>query len=153
MSKMTAEEYRRHVSKTVSEDDVHKAVIEWARSQSHRAYDFLMHVPNGGHRKAWVGKKMKEMGTRRGVPDLYLPYPTRGWDQDTPYGGLWLELKSPSGRVRREQAWWLRHLTNLGYATAVAFSFDEATRLLHVYVNAQWEQPDLDDLPEPKEPV
>jgi len=69
---MTAEKYRQQ---TDSEADIHKAVVEWADRQAgaNPELSLLFHPPNGGSRHGAEAKKLKEMGTRQGVPDLLLP--------------------------------------------------------------------------------
>jgi hypothetical protein len=125
---MTAAEYR---AETETEEDIHRAVVEWAdrQAQTHPALELLFHVPNGGSRHVAEAVKLKAMGTRQGVPDLLLPVP-RG-DKI----GLALELKSASGRLRPKQAWWLRELRASGWAVAVAYTFSEAQKVLTGYVD------------------
>jgi len=88
----------------------------------------LFHVPNGGSRHGAEAKKLQEMGVRQGVPDLLLPVP------EGDACGLALELKSPSGRLRGTQAWWLQRLQEQGWAVAVAWSFSEARHVLREYL-------------------
>jgi len=125
---MTAAEYR---AETETEEDIHKAVVEWADRQAatEPALELLFHVPNGGSRHVAEAVKLKAMGTRQGVPDLLLPVP-RGNKI-----GLALELKSASGRLRPKQAWWLRELRASGWAVAVAYTFSEAQKVLTGYVD------------------
>jgi hypothetical protein len=68
---MTAAEYR---AETETEEDIHRAVVEWAdrQAQAHPALKMLFHVPNGGSRHVAEAVKLKAMGTRQGVPDLLL---------------------------------------------------------------------------------
>ncbi len=43
-------------------------------------------IPNGGHRHAAVAAKMKKEGVRRGVWDVFVPFPMHG------FHGMFLEL-------------------------------------------------------------
>jgi hypothetical protein len=144
---MTAAEYR---SETQSEEDIHKAVVEWADRQAaaEPALEMLFHVPNGGSRHIAEATKLKAMGTRQGVPDLLLPVPRLGGHDKAceriEYNGLALELKSPSGRLRPEQLWWLKRLKGQGWAVAVAWSFAEAHHLLQRYLDGAMPEQDLD---------
>jgi hypothetical protein len=124
---MTAAEYR---SETQSEEDIHKAVVEWADRQAaaEPALELLFHVPNGGSRHIAEASNLKDMGTRQGVPDLLLPVPRAG------KSGLALELKSPSGRLRPTQAWWLDQLQGQAWAVAVAWTFSEARHVIQQYL-------------------
>lgn len=55
---MTAAEYR---SETLSEEAIHKAVVEWADRQAaaEPALEMLFHTPNGGSRHGAEAKKLK----------------------------------------------------------------------------------------------
>jgi len=127
---MTAEEYREQAQ---SEADIHKAVVEWADRQAaaEPALEMLFHVPNGGSRHIAEATKLKAMGTRQGVPDLLLPVPRAD------KSGLALELKNPKGRLRPEQAWWLKRLKDQGWAVAVIWAFSEARHHLGSYLDGE----------------
>jgi len=137
---MTAAEYREQAQ---SEADIHKAVVEWADRQAgaEPALELLFHVPNGGSRHIAEATKLKAMGTRQGVPDLLLPVPRLGGHdaacERIEYNGLALELKSPSGRLRPAQAWWLKRLEEQGWAIAVAWRFSEARYILRSYLDGE----------------
>jgi hypothetical protein len=139
---MTAEEYRdRHMS----EEAIHKVVVEWADRQAatEPALELLFHCPNGGSRHGAEAQKLKEMGTRQGVPDLLLPAAiARG--PESAWKGLALELKSPSGRLRDTQKWWIRRLREQGWAVAVAYGFDEARYIIERYLDGEHEPQNLD---------
>jgi hypothetical protein len=124
---MTAAEYRQQ---TDSEADIHKAVVEWADRQAAASPDLalLFHPPNGGSRHIAEATKLKAMGVRKGVPDLLLPVPRAD------KSGLALELKSPSGRLRPTQAWWLDQLQGQAWAVAVAWTFSEARHVIQQYL-------------------
>jgi len=113
---MDLDEYK-DAREGASEEEIHKALIEWAgyKEAEMPALRLLHHVPNGGKMPPGSAGKLKGMGMKRGVPDLVLPVP-RG-----SYHGLYLELKSPSGRVRATQRWWLQALAEEGYGVEVAY--------------------------------
>lgn len=81
-------------------------VIRW--SMIHRDHypelALLFHIPNGGSRDPREAAHMKEQGVKPGVPDLCLPVP-RGR-----YHGLYIEMKTPTGRTSKDQEWWLTKL-------------------------------------------
>ena len=91
-----------------SEHQEQSALIAWARmTESHWPELALLHaIPNGGWRHPATGKKLKAEGLKPGVPDLCLPVARHG------YNGLYLEIKSQKGRVRKEQRWWLEMIKN-----------------------------------------
>jgi hypothetical protein len=140
--RMTADEYRtRHMS----EEAIHKAVVDWADRQAvtEPALELLFHVPNGGSRHVAEAAKLRKMGTRQGIPDLLLPHVMPDADGGASWG-LALELKSPSGRLRDNQKWWLRRLLEQGWAIGVAWSFAEAHHMIQRYLDGEHEPQGLD---------
>lgn len=119
-----------------TEEEIHKALIEWAgyKEAEMPALKMLHHVPNGGKMPAGSAGKLKGMGMRRGLPDLVLPVPR------SPHHGLYLELKSPSGRVRPTQRWWLQALAEAGYAVEVAYRLDDAIEAVEEYLAGDHER-------------
>jgi hypothetical protein len=138
----------------MSEEAIHKAVVDWAdrQAQAEPALELLFHVPNGGSRHGAEAQKLRQMGTRQGVPDLLLPVRRQGAggalakepEGYVQYSGLALELKSPSGRLRDLQKWWIKKLRKKGWAVAVAWSVDEAIEVIQCYLDGEPEPQDLD---------
>lgn len=105
-----------------SETRIHLAVVRWwdlAASGYGLDKRLLAHAANGGRRSRVEAAIFKGMAVRAGWPDLQLAVP-RG-DKH----GLFLELKSPDGRISPEQKEILSLLHAQGYAVCVAWSFDE----------------------------
>jgi hypothetical protein len=102
------------------EDAVHLAVVEHLRSRC-KANIFWTHVPNGGHRHPLVGKKLKAMGTRAGVPDLLLLIEGRLHA---------LELKCLHGCASVVQRKVMKELEAAGAVTAIGRGVDEAVGIL-----------------------
>lgn len=110
----------------LSEDAIQKAVIEWT-SYFPALRDAVIHIPNEGKRSPSYGNKLKAMGMTPGASDLFIALPRGG------YHGAWLELKSKSGRVTLLQKKFLDAQSARGYYTAVAFSVEEAIKILTLY--------------------
>ena len=148
---MTADEYR---AEQQTEEDIHRAVVDWAdrQAQAEPALELLFHVPNGGSRHPAEANKLRQMGTRQGLVDLSLPVRRPGAggalakepEGYVQYSGLALELKSPSGRLRDSQKWWIGRLKEQGWAVAVAYGFDEAVRVIQRYLDGEHEPQGLD---------
>ena len=68
------------------------------------------------------------MGVRAGVPDLCLPVP-RG-----KYHGLYLEMKTETGRATEDQKWWGEQLLAQGYLWQVCRGWQSAVQLLQWYL-------------------
>lgn len=103
-----------------SEDKEQMAFVQWMTLNKIPFF----HIPNGGKRERrlsrtgrWIcpeGAKLKRMGVQPGVPDICIPLPLSG------YHGLYIEFKTQTGVVSREQRWWLETLNEAGYLAVVA---------------------------------
>lgn len=91
----------------------------------------LFHIPNGGKRDARTAAILKRQGVKAGVPDLCLPVPRGG------YHGLFIELKTKTGRLSDNQERWLKALTIEGYKAIVCYGHEEATEALANYIRGR----------------
>lgn len=109
-------------------------LIEWAveNEAKHPELRWLFAVPNWiGVRTAKQGARLKAQGRKPGVPDLLLPC-SRG-DR----GGLAIELKIAPNRPTKEQKEWLNHLRDDGWFVWVAYSAEEAKRVILDYLSGK----------------
>lgn len=90
-------------------------------------------IPNGGARDKLTGAMLKAEGVKPGVPDIFLPFPIG------PYHGLFIELKTVTGRLSSEQRDWLQRLQHQGYAAVVCRGLDEAFDTIKYYMTGQLE--------------
>jgi hypothetical protein len=88
----------------------------------------LYAIPNGGHRNKSVGAYLKQEGVRRGVPDYFLAVPCGG------YHGLYIELKTKTGKTSPEQKEWLLALNQQGYKAVIAKGSDAALTAVKEYL-------------------
>lgn len=109
--------------------------IEWVdlliHLETHEALDYLFAVPNGGKRNLITGALLKAEGVRKGVPDIFLLYPSQG------YAGLVIEMKRINGKpsdVSKEQRTWLGRLERSGFKTVVANGGLEARQAVCEYL-------------------
>ena len=79
---------------------------------------------------SWVTRN-RQMGCRKGVPDLCLPIPMHG------YHGLYIELKTERGKESMEQARWISALNQMGYKAAVCKGWEAARDLLIQYMEEE----------------
>jgi len=127
------------LAKPGNEDSHQVAVMAWAAQ--HRStwpcLEWLHHIPNGGTRNKIEAGRLKAMGVRRGICDLFLPYPSKG------YHGLVLEMKhdatglselAKTSMVSTEQKNYLDYCAANGYACGVCYGFEEAVRALEWYL-------------------
>lgn len=109
-----------------------KNVIKWSRQPSIREkypeLAMLFHIPNEREDKVQAAI-LKDMGVKKGVPDLCLPFPSGR------HHGLFIEMKALDGRPSDEQMWWISHLSANGYACSVCYGWQMATEVLLWYLN------------------
>lgn len=107
-------------------------VIKWSQQPHIRSrwpeLALLFHIPNGGTRDAVEGRHLKQQGVRSGVPDLCLPVPSGR------YHGLFIELKTETGRASVNQKWWIERLEAAGYFARVCHGWQAAAALLEWYL-------------------
>lgn len=119
----------------ISEADEQTVVVTWAGYMVKRypALKWLYHTPNGGSRNIAEAKQLKKMGVKPGVPDLFLPFPAGG------QYGLWIEMKTATGRVMACQREWIEYLRSVGYAAYVCRGADEAICKIEDYLKGRTE--------------
>ncbi len=107
-------------------------VFKWAlQPEIRRIYPelkLLYHIPNGGRRDPVEAKHLKEQGVKKGVPDLHLPVARGG------YHGLYIEMKTETGRASPEQKWWLEQLANQRNYCVICKGWREAVKCLENYL-------------------
>ncbi len=109
-----------------SEDGHQKALLCAIASSGIIELKLAFHIPNGGTRNRAEAGKLKAMGVKAGVPDIFLPV-ARG-----AYHGCFIELKRPADRGRSvgivsdKQLEWLRALQDQGYYVAVCYGWEDA---------------------------
>ena len=114
-----------------SEDIEQETVIRWARlsSSAWPELSLLHHIPNGGSRNMKEAVKLKRMGVLPGVPDLFLPVASAG------YNGLYIEMKYGDGRLSQSQKDFMKQAAHFNYFCAVCYSSADAVALLQNYVD------------------
>ena len=110
-----------------------KAVIEWSQQPSIRArwpeLALLYHVKNETKGGAAQVAMDKALGVKKGVPDLCLPVA-----RDR-YHGLYIELKTETGRTSEAQKWWGKMLLEQGYMFEVCHGWRSAVGVLEWYLS------------------
>lgn len=93
------------------------------------AVDRTYAIPNGGDRSKRAAGRLKAEGVRAGVADVFVSLPS-----GTAHG-LYIEMKSMTGKPSREQQAWLGESARLGYAAACCRGATEAMRVWRTYVD------------------
>ena len=122
----------------LTEHRIQAGLFKWAKlaSARHPELALLFAIPNGGARDPITGAMLKAEGVKRGVPDLFLPAAAG------PFHGLFLEMKTASGRLSPDQQQWKHGLIEQGYACVTAHSLEQAIDTLTRYLTGQLELPD-----------
>jgi len=112
------------------EDTEQMRVMYWAAAAECRypQLKWLHHIPNGGTRNSAEAIKLKQMGVKRGISDLHLPYP-RG-----KYCGMYIEMKYGKNVTTREQAEFLCDMKAAGHCVAVCHDAQAAIELITRYM-------------------
>lgn len=120
---------------TRNEDREQQMLIKWTQQLSIRnefpELKLMFHIPNERHCDAKEGKRLKLMGVKSGVPDIFLPVP------NGIYHGLFIELKAENGRLSENQMWWSHELNKQGYLSAVCYGWLQAAELIAKYLRGE----------------
>lgn len=100
----------RHV-----ESGIQQAIVQWFRLQYPRY--IIAAIPNGGFRNAKEATIMKREGILAGFSDLIII---------AEHNVLFLEVKTPDGRLSEKQKEFQRKVCALGFEYIVCRSFDES---------------------------
>ena len=113
-----------------SEDTEQIQVINWAHwhTGKYPELKWLHHIPNGGSRNRMEAAKLKEMGVKAGVSDLFLPCP-KGI-----YGGMYIEMKFGSNRQTDKQKEFLADMVQNGYFVVTCYSAERAIEAIEEYI-------------------
>jgi len=127
------------VFKRNEESEMQRALIRWWDTEGHHQFNLpknlLFSIPNGNNGDAKRGSIMKAEGQRKGAPDLMLAKPkyrVESWKWDH---GLFLELKTATGRLMPEQEEFHFTLRNAGYRVEVVRSLAEAQKIITEYLS------------------
>jgi hypothetical protein len=119
---------KRTLYPTESQEQI--AIFDWARIMEgmHPELKLLHAIPNGGLRNLSTARRLKREGVKAGVPDICLPV-SRG-----AYKGLYIELKTITGKLTFEQRQWICALSLQGYEALVCFGSEQAIDHILEYI-------------------
>ena len=117
---------KKHIDNGPCEDAIQMTVMQWIYMQP-MLHPYIFHIPNGGDRSPQYASKLRKMGLKPGVSDLFIAMPKKG------YHGMWLELKAKTGRLGPAQKVFLADMEAQGYLTKVCFSIEEAILTIQEY--------------------
>lgn len=110
-----------------AEYEIQKSFFAWiSRAPALNAVCF--HIPNGEKRDFRTAMKLKYMGVKPGVPDVYLAIPSKNKH------GLFLEFKAGKGKVSENQAQFIENVTKLDYEVKIVYSLIDAQVAVRNYI-------------------
>lgn len=112
------------------EEDLQIKCVKWFSLQYNKLALLLHHSPNGGKRTLFEAKRFKEMGTRKGFPDLGLFFP------NAKYHGLFIEMKSKKGVQRASQKQMQSLLEMAGYRYEIVRTFEGFVDCIRRYLRS-----------------
>lgn len=115
----------------MSESLEQQAFITWFEYHFPKLKHLLFHIPNGGYRNKFEASRLKKEGVRAGIPDLFFALPVSA------YHGLFIEMKSSTGRLTKPQAFYFKELKNNGYIVECCHGWDKASKVIADYM-AGW---------------
>jgi len=118
----------RYLTARGQESFLQEKCVNWFRLKYRAESRLLFSIPNGGFRHPSVGAVMKREGMLRGVSDLLLLIPSRG------YHGLCIELKVDDNQLSEEQVQFATNVLEWGYQYRVVRDFDNFIRLINWYL-------------------
>jgi hypothetical protein len=125
---------------TATESQEQITVIDWAKANEGYFPQLkrLLAILNGGSRSFRIDKKgrrysiegqrLKREGVRSGVPDLFLPIPIGGSH------GLWIEMKTETGKLSEDQIDWIRALEQSGFTVRLGRGADHTISIIQNYL-------------------
>ena len=122
------------------EEDHQIALMTWAKLHQcldGKVADWLIAIPNGGHRHKKTAARLKAAGVKAGVSDLFLALPLGG------FAGLWIELKAPksatapAGTPTQSQIDWLDRMAKAGYLATVCVGWESARDTIVGYLGGR----------------
>ena len=126
------------IAKANTEHAHQAAVFCWA-SLSIKHYPELkwMHaIPNGGLRNKATAARLVAEGVKKGVSDVFLPFPIRK-NNKILYCGLYIEMKKPGGKASKEQKEFLEDMAKVGYKAVICYDWLEAVQEIKKYLYLQ----------------
>lgn len=115
------------VNGELSETEIQRQIIEWC-NHIPELRNMVIHIPNEGKRTISMGRKLRQIGLRPGVADLFIPIPRHG------YNGVWVEIKSKHGVLRENQREFLSDMEKQGYLTFISRSLEDFMQKINAYM-------------------
>lgn len=115
---------------TASEYQIQVAIFLWMDLHRNRYPNLDLSYSTASGVKMPIGLLMKCKRTgivKKGLPDIVIPVPKGE------YHGMYIELKTNEGKASKEQAEYVKRLSELGYKAIVCKGFDQTIKEIQGY--------------------
>lgn len=108
-----------------------KGLFTWAKYSQNRfpELQLLYAIPNGAHVSDMHRIRLVREGLKKGIPDIHLPVSRGG------YHSFYLELKSKTGKISKEQNSMIKLLQLQGNLCLVSYDLTDSISYLEQYLN------------------
>jgi hypothetical protein len=111
-----------------TESQIQMSFCDYVAKVRPESRDAIIKIKNEGKLSWQKGKQNKREGLCKGAADIFVAIPT------TEHSGLWMEFKTKTGKVSKEQAEFGVAQILRGYGYVVVRSVDEAIEALEDYL-------------------
>ena len=111
------------------EQIIHINLMNWISYNYPEIYEDTYHFANERRCSIQQGLLLKKMGVKSGVSDLFIAVPRNG------YAGLWIELKSETGKLAKNQSDFISRMLKRGYHAVCVWSLDSAKYEFKQYIS------------------
>lgn len=119
------------VRRRFSESITQQHFMTWLKLQFPKVHEVTASFPNEGKRSLRNASRMKAEGLKKGMPDLGVFYPTKH------HPGMFIEFKSPKGKLTESQCDMLELLAARGYYCCACWTLEAAISEMRGYLNEQ----------------
>ena len=130
---MTVEEYHAAIDAQMTETEHQIRLFEELELLVPRYPELIdcFHIANGELRAKTTAARLRKMGVKPGIPDIFLPVPKH------PYAGLWIELKSlrKGAKLSQDQENMISRLRSRGYKAEVCKGWRAALKTITDYLD------------------
>lgn len=116
-------------TKRYKESDEQITAMDWLRANHPVIALHTMHIGNERKATYYMGWLMKQMGVLKGASDLFMAWPSGG------YHGLFIEVKSKTGKASPDQKAFLQRMRDVGYKAEICHGADQVINTMKEYLD------------------
>lgn len=124
--------------KQTSEHTIQAQCVAWFAFKYPQLRGLLFAIPNGGQRGKAQAGKLRAEGVQRGVADLFLSVPalpSNAISNSIWAHGLYIEMKSATGRQTYDQSKFQKQVEKRGYLYRICRTLEEFQAEINQYIS------------------